>query len=991
MTIRIMNSLCEWRIGDNGQNLGFFDIKTGRNHADLVAPSPCAYIKKGDWRADCCKATYADEILLLTFADNSGSAQIKVKIAEGYFVFTVLSVQGDFDELDFINIPTDLTEEPDQPFSACTIALSLKSNVEELPGPQGYLWTAAYRRFGFEGAETGLVASSFAAMREYMKQMVGDAPGVPHSPLCGPWAQDSPLPAVSNVMQAPTLQNVDEWIDFCKQMGIGAMEFNGTLDYGSYEPNPAKFPNGFADVRKVVDKLHAAGILAGLHTMSFSIAKNCSWVTPKPDPRLAKERSYTLAEDLDETADAVSIVEDTSDLPKLINYYVRRSQTLQIDDELIEFKEVKDEAPYGVLKCKRGACGTIPAVHKAGAKVHHLKECWGCFAPDGDSTLFSEVADRISTAVNKCNFDFVYLDGLDGSHIIGGEEARWHYGAKFTFEVFRGLEHPIMMEMATFHHHLWYVRTRMQAWDHGKLAHKRFHALHVYSNSFARKMFLPLHMGWAGLFPWLDQQTDQTFWDDVEYMYSKSLATNANFTLQCLTPSSLRDGAWLSDLAPAIKHYEELRQSHHFPEEVLKRLANTEEEFRLCPTADGKWNFQPIHAERHQVDSLEGISDAWQYNNPFKHQKLALRIQALPSVERYDSDKAVTLAAFDGHDAIGDPGDTITILNSGKLYTYPSSAPGASSSLKAAKGKQLHDENAPVERFGIWQGKRDLSNGLVPSSGPDDRYSLCDHFERAYSLREASWTCQHLTIPETNLKETQGVGLWIKGDGKGEVANIVLCGRSYGICRKQFYVKIDFTGWRYIELLTSITKEFEDYSWPFSRCHYDIYRSSFYFERTLGMDFWLNNIPKGGEVSLAIGPIKALPLVNQPIVKPVVFVNGRPIMFPILLKAGQYLEYYGEGNASVYDGKGNLLGEVAPVGVAPTIASGRNHIGFTCEPSPLRPHARVTLFTKSDELIGDAPNERAPAWGHGCIASPVYGSRTFATIEAQEDDSFLAP
>ena len=121
-----------------------------------------------------------------------------------------------------------------------------------------------------------------------------------------------------------------------------------------------------------------------------------------------------------------------------------------------------------------------------------------------------------------------------------------------------------------------------------------------------RSRKVSVHMGWAGLFPWVDHQTDPTYWDDVEYMYSKSLATNANFTLQCVTPASLRNGAWLADLAPAIKTYEELRQSHHFPEAVLKRLVNTNEEFRLCPAGDGKWNFQPIHTERHQIDDTEG-------------------------------------------------------------------------------------------------------------------------------------------------------------------------------------------------------------------------------------------------------------------------------------------------------------------------------------------------------------------------------------------------
>jgi len=111
--------------------------------------------------------------------------------------------------------------------------------------------------------------------------------------------------------------------------------------------------------------------------------------------------------------------------------------TLQIEDELIQYTAIKTDQPYAVLSCTRGILGTKAVAHPKGAKVHHLKECWSCFVPDGESTLFTEVAQRIATAVNTCGFDFVYLDGLDGAHVIDTEETRWHYGAKFTFEVFK--------------------------------------------------------------------------------------------------------------------------------------------------------------------------------------------------------------------------------------------------------------------------------------------------------------------------------------------------------------------------------------------------------------------------------------------------------------------------------------------------------------------------------------------------------------------------
>ncbi len=947
MAVRIKNRNCEWRIGDDGMTLGFFDLRTNTNYAQTAPPAPCAYAKRDGWKTEACAAAFDGALLRITFAGNSGSVTTKVDIADDYFVFTVQEVTGDFDEVAFVNIPTTLQACPEQPFGAGMIALSLKSNVEELPGPQQHLWTAAYRQFGFAGAQTGLVTAPFAEMRAAMKTMVGNAPGVPHSPHCGPWALDSDLPPKSNVFGSPSEENVDRWIDFCHQMGFNAIEFNGAIDYGSYQPNPTVYPRGYDSVKAVIDKLHAAGILAGLHTMSFSISKRCDWVTPKPDPRLAKEKTYTLSKDLSAEDVDIFLEETTADLPPMINYYIRRSMTLQIEDELIQYTAIKTDQPYAVLSCTRGILGTKAVAHPKGAKVHHLKECWSCFVPDGESTLFTEVAQRIATAVNTCGFDFVYLDGLDGAHVIDTEETRWHYGAKFTFEVFKYLERPIMMEMATFHHHLWYVRSRMQAWDHATRAHKRFTDLHVFSNDAARRLFMPLHLGWVGLLPWINPSNDPTHWDDVEYMWSKALATDANYTLQRITPDSLLDGAWLKDLAPTVKTYERLRQSHYFPAAVKQKLAVAGDEFRLQQAADGEWEFLPIQAVRHQVDDLEGLTDAWEFQNKFHAQPMGVRIQALPAVDRYESEQAIVLADFAAANEFTDFGPTITILNSGKLYTYPSAAPGMTASVVPAQ-----PEGPAQAACGKWSATRAITDELIPSSAPDDRFSLLDHFEREYRLHPASWVGLGKTFaPGLDLSNNQGLGLWIKGDGQGQLANIVLVTRSHGVVNTQHYIKIDFTGWRYVELLVPETIRFDEHSWPFERCHYGIYRSAPMFSNCIGVKLWFNDVPVDKTVSCLLSPIKALPLIDQPIVNPSLTVAGKTVVFPVELVTGQYLEYWGGKTAKVFSGKGDLLAEVAPQGDIPTLATGANNVRFACEKASLRPHAWVTVFTKDNNTL----------------------------------------
>ena len=56
--------------------------------------------------------------------------------------------------------------------------------------------------------------------------------------------------------------------------------------------------------------------------------------------------------------------------------------------------------PYGFTNCQRGAWGTRVAPHAKGAKVHHLKECFGLFVPDGDTRTLAEYTDVEKNAIS---------------------------------------------------------------------------------------------------------------------------------------------------------------------------------------------------------------------------------------------------------------------------------------------------------------------------------------------------------------------------------------------------------------------------------------------------------------------------------------------------------------------------------------------------------------------------------------------------------------
>ena len=516
---------CGWPSATTGGVVEFVDKESGLNYV-VDGGSPCASIRKaGQWHP-ATAVSVAEGNWQLRFADTDVGVVLRSVARQRHVVWEVVSCHGEgVEELVFCDIPLKLQGLPDDPFAACALALNIKTNVADVPRPSGRLRATCYPKFGCAGAAVAIVASPSGELRTALKEAVSAAPELPHSPLGGPWAMDAPLNRGSYLFNFDgiTEENVGEWIAFAKSLGITQIDFHGgsSFRFGDCRLNPSRYPQGRANLRAVIDQLHGAGIAAGLHTYAFFIAKDCPWVTPVPDPRLASDTTFTLTEPLTPTADALNVAEPTDKVSNITGFFVRNSVTLRIDDELITYSGVRSQAPYGFTGCQRGVNGTQPAAHAAGAKAHHLKECFGLFVPDPDTTLFTEVAAATADTFNECGFDMIYFDALDGEDILGGAQWSWHYGSRFVYEVWQRLQKPALIEMSTFHHHLWCVRSRLCAWDHPVRSHKRFIDLHNADNDNSRRIFLPGELGWWALKSWIGPQGEPTFSDDIEYLMTK--------------------------------------------------------------------------------------------------------------------------------------------------------------------------------------------------------------------------------------------------------------------------------------------------------------------------------------------------------------------------------------------------------------------------------------------------------------------------------------
>jgi len=907
-----------WVFGADAVTRRFADRASGTDYRLAPDTKPFASaLQAGTWQP-ATSAQFENGRITLGFGAGA-RAVLGIQPRGEYFIMELLEFEGaGIAELMFLNVPLALKPAPEDPFACTALALNLETNVPPLPGPANRLEAHAYARFGFKGAKVAIVACPSARMRDLLKEVVRNAgPEIPQSDIGGPWALDAEINRGSYLFDfgALTEQTVDSWIACVQSLGMNQIDFHtgGSLRFGDCAPNPKLFPKGRESVKAVLDKLHAAGISAGLHTYAFFMAKDSKYVTPVPDPRLGKDAQFTLASDLSAEATETPVIESTEKMSALTGFFVQNSATIQIENELIEYKQVRKTEPYAFVECKRGACGTAVSAHPRGAKVHHLRECFGLFAPDAESTLLAEVAGNTADTFNACGFDMIYLDALDGEGVLAGGEWGWYYGSKFVFEIAKRLKKPALFEMSTFHHHLWYVRARMGATDAALRDYKRYVDGHVVGNQAMWSTYLPMNLGWWAVKTWEDgpwvTQIEPTFPEDIEYLMAKGLGNGMGFSLMGVNPDTIVQTPAFQRLAPIFREYETLRHAHSVPESIQARLREPKACFTLTRGSQGEAQFTPEDVLKHKVSGADDGSARWTVNNRFDAQPLRVRIEALMMMQPFGAPESAVADDFQG--------------------TAPEihAAEGVTASLSA----EAQPEGAP-EGAGPWLRYR-ASNQRPAAAG-------------AWSQAERAFD------PPKNWSATPGVGLWVKGDGQGALLNVQLRCPEHTMYRGfgDHYITLDFTGWRYIELVEPDSDRIEDYQWPYSGA-YGIYREFVDFNQVATLTIWYNNLAPGKETSCVLSAPRVLPLLKGKIIRPSLKIGEASVRFPAEIESGQYLEYTGAGPAVVYGTKGEKLRDVTPEGNPPTLGAGENALEFQCEAAGgIRPRARITVLPQGAPL-----------------------------------------
>ncbi|MDD4538958.1 MAG: CIA30 family protein [Lentisphaeria bacterium] len=878
-------------VGEDGQ-LHSCRLKATADSAErelLSAPAPLGCLALEGGRMLFGRRASVDDAgrLLINFNRQGGQVRLVPRIEADYVVLTVDEVTvPDVRSVYFCRLSTvmdryvgamaGLISDDEAGLCLRSLSLGVDTRFAQRP-PQLQAWTTA--EHGLCGHSVALLAAPRARLRPLL-QCLAEREAVPRSAHGGPFAADSPATRGSYLFADLAAAQTDDWIELARRGGFMFIHLHGwwrTL--GHYDINRGYYPGGLEEMKAVVAKIHAAGLRAGIHTLTACIDPRDSWVTPRPSPDLIASARYTLARPFGAKERTLYVNEKPVRGHELVWTYASNGNAIRIGDEIIRYSAISHEPPYAFMECERGAFGTVVAEHAAGATADYLQQRYIAFYPEPDSALADELADAIAKVYNSCGLDMLYFDGSEGMRSrYGIDTMRW--------KIFQRLQLGGVSEASCHGHNNWWFHSRLGAWDHPVWAMKQFHDDHIRIASRYRQTDLvePQLGWWSPRGP--STMARGQFVDEMEYFVAKNLAMDGPMSIQSVNVSRRPPNGRQEDMFTILGWYERLRLARYFDAATLARVAEPGQDFRLRQDGDGQWRFTPVAMAARRLTALNAQGVAWTAANPHAAQPLRARIEALYSLAPVDDKQAAVLIDFSDDGA---------------------------SKQSCATGVKLAVEAVSEDTRG---GARNLRL-------------------RATNARETSrgsWAMLGRSYghPYHSMGAGQGVGLWVKGDGSGALLNVQLRTPAvYHGAISDHYVDLDFTGWRYVELplRERDSARLTDYEWPYraSGGSHAVYRNYIRTSALSEINVFINEVPAGGTVDVVISPIFSLPLRKNSLSELSLAVNGRQLTLPWALGSGEYVEIKGPDGVAHYNERGEFQDRIKPEAL-PVLAAGDNAI-----------------------------------------------------------------
>ncbi len=533
---------------------------------------------------------------------------------------------------------------------------------------------------------------------------------LPHPMLDGVWGKISNTATCSYLIVDFSESNVDQAIAMAKRAGLKYLYHSSPFDtWGHFNLKKDLFPHGWDGLKGCIEKGKRAGIRIGFHTLSNFITPNDPYVTPVPDPRLAKIGSAELAADIDaaQTEIPVSSPEYFKDASAL--------NTVVIGKELVRFGSLSKDAPWRLLECKRGAWGTQAATHARTASVARLLDHpYNVFHTDADLAI--EVARNIAALCNKTGAQQLSFDGLEGNWSTGyGQYGRTLFTNAWYEALSPDLRGHVINDASNPGHFNWHIYTRMNWGEPWYAGFRESQTLYRFKNQvyFERNM-MPRMLGWFALRP--DTSIEDAEWllaraagFDAGFALATSLASTAQLTADPASAETAREYGATPAILEAIKQWETARKSGAFSHDVRTLLRDNNREFHLKPLAKGAsphggWSLIEMSSTRYSHDAAHPDATICKFENHDAAQPLQWTLH-VPVDKPLDSVKV----SVDGADVIEAAG--VSIPAGGNLKY----SGGSEAIVTDANWKEIR--RVPARRLSSAAGAHEIRIGSAVHAG----------------------------------------------------------------------------------------------------------------------------------------------------------------------------------------------------------------------------------------------------------------------------------
>ncbi|SEI73782.1 hypothetical protein SAMN05192553_10147 [Cyclobacterium xiamenense] len=479
-----------------------------------------------------------------------------------------------------------------------------------------------------DGGPVGSAITLFGCPATQALDLIGEIElqeGLPHPMIDGVWAKKSRKATASYLIIDFTVDTIDEALDLTEKAGLDYLYHGGPFkSWGHFDLIAEAFPENWKSMKVAVTRARDRGIALGVHTLSNFISTKDFYVTPVPDPRLAKVGYSRLSRALDRTDEAVFV-----ESPDFFNQMENNTlQAVQVGNEIIRYRSVSTEAPWRLEGCLRGAFGTAPAAHSAGAEIGKLTD-HGYKVFLGDVDLSREMASTLARLFNETGLKQISFDGLEGNWSTGmGQYARSLFTKTWFDELNPDLQGTVINDASNPSHFNWHINTRYnwgEPWYAGFRESQTNYRL--MNQDFYKRNLLPAMLGWFSMRP-------ETSLEDTEWLLARAAGFDAGFAFNLSLDAVAKNGQSTA-IFEAIKTWETARMQGAFSDGQKRRMQDIQNEFRLESDGPDQWKLIPYalvrieHANRLKQPGEPTQTDLT-WHNPHEKQALQCMLSLIP-------------------------------------------------------------------------------------------------------------------------------------------------------------------------------------------------------------------------------------------------------------------------------------------------------------------------------------------------------------------------